>query len=86
MPAGQRLVRCTLPDGTALDPDAAYTVAFMSDRLFCMDCETLSILRPADEVILPGSWMDHFTAWFAAQGGVLRRPEQTTTLNWMTPI
>ena len=86
MPAGQRLVRCTLPDGTALDPDAAYTVAFMSDRLFCMDCETLSILRPADEVILPGSWMDHFTGWFAAQGGVLRRPEQTTTLNWMTPI
>lgn len=46
--------------------------------------DEIVLLRPADEVILEGKWMDHFTAWLSEHDGVIRRPEQTTVLNWKT--
>ena len=84
MPAGERLVSCKLPDGSNLDPNATYKVAFMSDKLFCLDGGTISSLELADEVILEGKWEDIFPVWFADHGSVLKRPEQTTVLNWKT--
>lgn len=84
MPAGERLVSCTLPDGTPLDPEGTYRAAFMSDRLFGIEGDEIVLLRPEDEVILEGKWMDHFTAWLSEHDGVIRRPEQTTVLNWKT--
>ena len=84
MPVGERLVSCKLPDGSDLDPNGTYKVAFMSDKLFCLDDGNISSLELADEVILEGKWEEIFPAWFADQGGVLKRPEQTTVLNWQT--
>ena len=84
MPVGERLVSCKLPDGSDLDPNGTYKVAFMSDKLFCLDGGNISSLELADEVILEGKWEEIFPAWFADQGGVLKRPEQTTVLNWQT--
>ena len=84
MPVGERLVSCKLPDGSDLNPNGTYKVAFMSDKLFCLDGGNISSLELADEVILDGKWEELFPAWFADQGGVLKRPEQTTVLNWQT--
>lgn len=84
MPAGERLVSCKLPDGTELDPRGTYKAAFMSDKLFGAEAGELAILRPADEQILKGQWIDHFSQWIAEHGGVIKRPEQTTVLNWKT--
>ena len=84
MPAGKRLVSCKLPDGSKLDPQASYRVAYMSDKLFCLDGGSISDLKPADEVILEGKWEEIFPVWFADHGGVLKRLEQTTVLNWKT--
>ena len=84
MPVGERLVSCKLPDGSDLDPNGTYKVAFMSDKLFCLDGGNISSLELADEVILEGKWEDIFPVWFADQGSVLKRPEQTTVLNWKT--
>ena len=82
MPAGERLVSCKLPDGSELDPNGTYKVAFMSDKLFCLESGNISSLELADEVIVEGKWEEIFPVWFADQGSVLKRPEQTTVLNW----
>ena len=84
MPVGERLVSCKLPDGSDLDSDGTYKVAYMSDKLFCMDGGNISSLELADEVIIEGKWETIFPAWFAEHGSVLKRPEQTTVLNWKT--
>ena len=80
MPAGKRVISCKLPDGTDLDPNGNYKVAYMSDKLFNMGEE----LTPADEVILEGKFSDHFAEWFAKYDNIIKRPEQTTKLNWKT--
>ena len=56
----------------------------MSDKLFCLDGGNISSLELADEVIVEGKWEEIFPVWFADQGDVLKRPEQTTVLNWKT--
>lgn len=84
MPAGERLISCKLPNGKEIDPDAGYTVAYMSDKLFGKGGDDMIGLQPEDEVILEGTWMDHFTKWLDNNNGVVKRPEQTTTLNWKT--
>ena len=75
MPVGERLVSCKLPDGSDLDPNGTYKVAFMSDKLFCLESGNISSLELADEVIVEGKWEEIFPVWFADQGGVLKRPE-----------
>lgn len=80
MPAGQRLISCKLPDGTDLDPNGNYKVAYMSDKLYNKGEE----LIPTDEVILEGKFADHFAVWFANHDNTIKRPEQTTILNWKT--
>ena len=36
------------------------------------------------EVILEGKFADHFAVWFANHDNTIKRPEQTTILNWKT--
>ena len=60
MSVGKRLVSCKLPDGSSLDPNATYKVAYMSDKLFCLDVGIISSLKLDDEVILAGKWEEIF--------------------------
>ncbi|MGN0577403.1 MAG: 5'-nucleotidase C-terminal domain-containing protein [Ruminiclostridium sp.] len=84
MPAGKRLISCRLPDGTALDPDGTYKVAFMSDKLFGAENGELTLIRPEDEQIFEGEWLDHFRKWLGEHENTVKRPELTTKLNWKT--
>ena len=84
MPTGERLVSCTLPDGSPLEPDALYRVAYMSDKIFTVEGDSIIALAPGDEQIVEGGWSELFPKWIGEHGGVIRRPEQTTVLNWMT--
>lgn len=84
MPAGQRLVSCTLPDGSELKPDHIYRVAFMSDKIYGISEDKIEALHPEDIQILEKSWFDLFVQWLDNQGGVVKRPEQTTVLDWKT--
>lgn len=84
MPGGKRLISCKLPDGSDIDPNGKYKVAFMSDKIFTCENGELSVLRPEDEVILEGKWVDHFKKWIGEHDNTVKRPEQTTVLNWKT--
>lgn len=85
MPAGQRLVSCTLPDGSELDPEEDYRVAYMSDKIFGISGDEIVALDPADEQIREKPWFDLFTEWLDEQGGIIHCPEQTTVLDWKQP-
>lgn len=82
MPAGQRLVSCKLPDGSDIDPEGTYHVAFMSDKLFGITGDEIQNLRPEDIEIVEGKWIDIFPQWLSENGDVVKAPEQTTKLNW----
>ena len=84
MPEGKHLISCKLPDGSDIDPNGKYKVAFMSDKIFTCENGELSVLRPEDEVILEGKWVDHFKKWIGEHDNTVKRPEQTTVLNWKT--
>lgn len=84
MPSGERLVSCKLADGSDIDPNGTYHVAFMSDKIFGKSGNTTESIRPADTKIVEGKWQDIFRQWVADHGGVVKRPEQTTVLNWRT--
>lgn len=84
MPCGERLVSAKLPDGSELDPNGTYKVAFMSDKIFGKTGDGAQSICPSDIEIIEGKWRDIFRQWLNEHGGVIRRPEQTTILNWMT--
>ncbi|MGN1423024.1 MAG: 5'-nucleotidase C-terminal domain-containing protein, partial [Oscillospiraceae bacterium] len=84
MPAGKRLISCKLPDGSDIDPNGEYKVAFVSDKIFGISDGEFTVIRPDDEVILEGKWLDHFKGWLDSCGNTVKRPEQTTVLNWQT--
>ncbi|MGN1163811.1 MAG: extracellular solute-binding protein [Candidatus Ornithospirochaeta sp.] len=80
LPSGSRLISVTLPDGRPLGKDEKYKVAYMSDKL---DNNGVHI-TPEDEVVLDGKWADHFSSWLTSNGGIVKRPEMTTILDWKT--
>ena len=84
MPGGERLVSCKLPDGSELDPNGTYQVAFKSDKLFGKSGDAVESICPSDAEIVEGKWTDIFRQWMNDHGGVIQRPEQTTVLNWKT--
>jgi hypothetical protein len=84
MPPGQRLISCTLPDGTPLEPEKTYKTAFFSDKLLCGVNGEFCAYQPEDMVIADGKWNEIFTGWLSDHGNVLKRPERTTVLNWKT--
>ena len=56
----------------------------MSDKIFTVEGDSIIALAPGDEQIVEGGWSELFSKWIGEHGGVIRRPEQTTVLNWMT--
>ncbi|MBE6851931.1 MAG: extracellular solute-binding protein [Ruminococcus sp.] len=84
MPVGSRLISCKLPDGTPIDPEKSYKTAFFSDKLYYNVDGEFAVYRPEDMQLAEGKWHDIFIKWIADHNNVLKRPEQTTILNWKT--
>lgn len=56
----------------------------MSDKIYGISEDKIEALHPEDIQILEKSWFDLFVQWLDNQGGVVKRPEQTTVLDWKT--
>jgi ABC-type glycerol-3-phosphate transport system substrate-binding protein len=72
---GSRVISCKLADGTALDPDATYEVAYFNGSL------PESISASVDQV-LEKTWQEAFLDWLDGQGGTVKKPDMTLTLQW----
>jgi raffinose/stachyose/melibiose transport system substrate-binding protein len=70
---GSRVLSCQLPDGTELDPEGSYQVAYFYGSL-------PDEFADAPERSLGQSWLDSFLTWLDEQGGVVRPPEMTLEL------
>lgn len=80
--SGERLISCKLPDGSSLDPEAKYKVAFFSDKIPGINnLEKRSEILP-DLEILDKKWKDLFIEYLNSQNGIIKRPKQTTKLVW----
>ena len=80
--SGERLISCTLPDGSELNPEERYKVAFFSDKLPDVNTKGNSSLQLSDTKIIEKKWRDLFIEYIDSQGSVIKAPEQTTILNW----
>jgi ABC-type glycerol-3-phosphate transport system substrate-binding protein len=69
---GQRVLSCKLPDGTELDADQIYEVAYFEGSLPEMGIEP----QRGQEL----SWKEAFLEWLDAKGGVVTKPDMTVTL------
>ena len=76
--SGERLVSCTLPDGTELDPNKTYKTAFFSDKKPVTNEE----IEQLEITVLDKPWRELFIEYLDSMGGVLKKPEQTTKLIW----
>jgi ABC-type glycerol-3-phosphate transport system substrate-binding protein len=71
---GNRVVSCKLADGTELDMDASYDVAFYYGSL--PDAELTPDRRQE------GTWTENFAAWLEGIGGTIKKPEMTLELEY----
>jgi ABC-type glycerol-3-phosphate transport system substrate-binding protein len=71
---GNRVLSCKLADGTELDPEASYEVAYYYGSL--PDAE-LEPDRRQD-----GTWTENFAAWLEENGGTIQKPEMTLKLEY----
>jgi ABC-type glycerol-3-phosphate transport system substrate-binding protein len=71
---GSRVISCKLADGTVLDLNGTYEVAYFYG--------SLTEEEPEPERSADGLWQDSFLGWLAEQDGVLRKPEMTLTLKY----
>jgi hypothetical protein len=71
---GNRVLSCKLADGTELDPEASYEVAYYYGSL--PDAE-LEPDRRQD-----GTWTENFAAWLEENGGTIQKPEMTLQLEY----
>jgi ABC-type glycerol-3-phosphate transport system substrate-binding protein len=69
---GERVVSCKLSDGSELDPDAVYEVAYFNGSL------PLEGIEP--ERVLEQTWQEAFVSWLEEQGGTIKEPEMSLTL------
>lgn len=76
--SGERLVSCTLPDGTELDPDKTYKTAFFSDKVPVRSGE----IEQLEITVMDKPWKELFIEYLNGMDGVLKKPEQTTKLIW----
>jgi hypothetical protein len=72
--AGERVISCKLPDGSELDADETYQVAFFYGSL-------------RDDTIQPESaldmtWDESFQKWLDDIGGTVKKPDMTITLEY----
>ncbi len=72
--SGKRVLSCKLADGSELDLDALYEVAYYNESL---PLSNLDINQ-----ILDQSWNDAFLQWLDTQDNVLHKPDMTLTLNY----
>lgn len=76
---GNRVLSCTLPDGTKIENEKEYRVAYFTKSLRISDDD---YIVPYDERVLEGSFESYFIEWIQAQDGKVDIPELTTTLIW----
>jgi hypothetical protein len=69
---GSRVVSCKLSDGSDLDPDGSYQVAYYYD--------SLSGFNYTPDARLPGDWLENFQTWLESQGGTVTKPTMTLEL------
>ncbi len=74
-PQGERMLSVTLSDGTAIDPEARYTVAFWSGTVFD------KYLDEAAESV-EGGWTDLMTAKLQAEGTIAPADDGRIELVW----
>lgn len=82
-PPGDRLISISLPDGGELKPEESYEVAYFKGTLFEIS-ETEKVMEPEGEVVLGGTWKEHFIHYLSENNGVLKAPKQTMKLVWDT--
>jgi hypothetical protein len=71
---GRRVVSCRLPDGTELNPDETYEVAYYAGSLPDTDIEP----ERGEDL----SWKEVFLTWLDKNGGVIKKPKMTVTLKY----
>jgi hypothetical protein len=69
---GERVISCKLPDGSKLDQNATYTVAYFNGSL---PDDTIKA-----EDVLDMTWKDAFLEWLDARDGKVEKPDMTLTL------
>jgi hypothetical protein len=63
-----------LADGSSLDLEATYTVAYFNGSIPTMDKEP--------ELVLEQTWQEAFLQWLDGQGGVITKPRMTLKLEY----
>jgi hypothetical protein len=71
---GTCVVSCKLPDGSELNPDETYEVAYFNGSLPDDSIEP--------EKALELSWQEAFIRWLDENGGTITRPEMTLQLQY----
>jgi ABC-type glycerol-3-phosphate transport system substrate-binding protein len=69
---GSRVISCKLSDGTDIDTDATYTIAYFYG--------SLSVGGITPESSLGQTWLDSFLEWLDGQGGTIKVPTMTLKL------
>jgi hypothetical protein len=69
---GSRVLSCKTADGSELEPDATYQVAYFYS--------SLPEGSPKPESSLQQTWQESFLAWLDQQDGVIKEPEMTLEL------
>jgi hypothetical protein len=72
--AGKRVLSCKLADGTDLDKNATYEVAYYNGSID----ESLATPKRA----LKGTWKENFLGWLEMNGGTISKPNMTLTLEY----
>jgi hypothetical protein len=70
---GKRVQSCKLPDGSDLDPDAVYEVAYFNGSL-------PDDMTPEPDTVLDQTWQEAFLQWLDSQGDRIEKPDMTLTL------
>jgi ABC-type glycerol-3-phosphate transport system substrate-binding protein len=70
---GERVLSCTLKDGSSLEADKTYKVAYYYGSL----PETYDT-----ETVLDKTWQEAFLTWLENKGGKLKKPDMTITLQY----
>jgi hypothetical protein len=69
---GKRVISCKLPDGSDIDTEATYKVAYFYNSI---SSDGLTI-----DNYLDMTWEESFAKWLDDIGGVVKKPEMTLTL------
>ncbi len=73
--SGERVISCKLADGTDIDLNAVYDVAYFNGSL--PDGINVSVKGGSSL-----TWKEAFTKWISDNGGVVKKPQMTLTLSY----